>query len=208
MTPPVLRASVRAVPTRTVGMHLAAAVLLTAVCWRALDTDSGAVLVLRGVAVLLATALALSVDEPSGALLDATPTPLVQRLTARLVVCASLVLPCWALAVGAAALAGADVPVAALTLELAALVALGLAVPSALRRWWGVPEPAVVTGPVLLGALLGALRLPEALSLLPFTPLDPAWGAAHGRWTVVLLASATVLAVAVSDPATARGRRR
>jgi hypothetical protein len=185
MTALLLAVSARALPRRAVALPLAAVLVLLAVAWPALDGDGGALLVLRGVAVLLATALALAVDEPAAQLLDATPTPLGQRLAARTAVCAVLVLPAWGLALVAASAAGADVPLAAMTLELAGLVGLGLAVPMSLRRWWGAAEPAVVVGPVLLGALIAASHLPERLSLLPFSPQDPSWGRrapAVGPW--------------------------
>lgn len=209
MSADVLRASVRAVPSRAIALHLAAAAVLLAATWRGLDDDGTAVLVLRGVAVLLATALALAVDEPAAALLDATPTSLGQRLAARLALCCSLLVPAWLLAVGAAVSAGADVPVGTLSLELAALTAVGLAVPAALRRWWQVSEPGLVTGPVLLGALLAVAHLPRELLLLPGHPADPAWAAAHWRWGGILVVSACLLARAVTDPATAHaGWRR
>ena len=108
---------------------------------------------LRGVAVLLAAALALTVDEPGAPLLDATPTPLAERLAARTTLCAGAVVPVWLLALALPAARGADVRYAAVTLEALALAALGLGVPTALRRWWGVFEPALVTGPLLLGAM-------------------------------------------------------
>jgi hypothetical protein len=206
----VVRASVRAVPARGVALQVGAAVVLLAATWPGLDDDATAVMVLRGVAVLLAAALALAVDEPAAALLDATPTPMVGRLAARLALCAVLVLPSWAAAVAIASLRGADVPLVAMTLELGALVVLGLAVPLALRRWWRVSEPALVVGPLLLSALLGAAHLPQRLALLPVTPLDPSWEAAHLRWSLVLIAALALLVVGLADPATARttGRRR
>jgi hypothetical protein len=200
----VLRASARAVPGRAVALHLTAAAALVAVTWRALEHDSAAVLVLRGVAVLLATALALAVDEPAASLLDASPTPLRQRLVARTGLCCAVLLPAWLIAVGAATLAGADVPVQAMSLELAALAAVGLAVPASLRRWWQVSEPGLVTGPVLLGALLAAAHLPRELVLLAGSPVDPAWGVAHQRWALVLVVAVALLVRAVADPATAR----
>jgi hypothetical protein len=200
----VVRASVRTVARRAVGLHLTAAAVLVAVTWPALDHDGAAVLVLRGVAVLLAAALALAVDEPAAQLLDATPTPLVQRLVARAGLCCAVLVPGWLLTIGVATRAGADVPVAALTLELAALTAVGLAVPASLRRWWQVSEPGLVTGPVLFGALLGAAHLPPTLALLPGSPADPVWDAAHQRWALVLIAAGLLLARAVADPATAR----
>ena len=206
----VVRASVRAVPARGVTLQVTAALVLLVATWTGLDDDATAVMVLRGVAVLLAAALALAVDEPAAALLDATPTPMVERLAARLAVCAVVVVPSWAAAVAVTSLRGADVPVVAMTLELGALVALGLAVPLALRRWWRVSEPALVVGPLLLGALLAAAHLPQRLVLLPVTPLDPSWEAAHLRWSLLLAAALALLVVALADPATARttSRRR
>jgi hypothetical protein len=106
----VVRASVRAVPTGGVALHVAAAVALLAATWTGLDDDGTAVMVLRGVAILLAGALALAVDEPAAALLDATPTPMVERLAARLGLCAVLVLPIWAAAVAVASCGGATCP--------------------------------------------------------------------------------------------------
>ena len=204
----VVRASVRAVPARGVALHVTAAVVLLAATWNGLDEDGTAVTVLRGVAVLLAAALALAVDEPAAALLDATPTPMAERLTARLALCAVVVLPTWSAAVAVPSLRGADVPLTAITLELGALVVLGLAVPLALRRWWRITEPAVVVGALLLGALLGAAHLPRRLVLLPATPLDPSWEAANLRWSGLPVAALALLVAALADPATARTARR
>lgn len=204
----VVRASLRVVPAVGVALHVVAALALLAAAWTGLDDDGSAVMVLRLVAVLLAAALALAVDEPGAAVLDATPTAMAQRFGARAALCGVLVLPAWATALTVAFQQGADVPVADLTLELLALCAVGLAVPLALRRWWGVDEPALVVGPVLLGVLLGAAHLPQALLLLPATPLDPAWDAAHLRWSAVLLGAVAVLAVELADPATAGSARR
>lgn len=198
----------RALPGRAVRLHLAAAAALVAVSWPGLDDQGLAVLVLRGVAVVLATALALAVDEPSAALLDATPTSLAERLAVRLGLCAAVVVPAWLLALAAPSLRGTDMPVAALTLELAALAALGLAVPLALRRWWRTAEPALVAGPLLLGTLIASAHAPQALTLLATGPADPAWDAAHTRWAVLLVAALVLLRATLADPATARTARR
>ena len=203
----VLRACAGAVPRRALGLHLLAAVLLLGAAWEALDDDRPAVAVLRGVALLLAAGLALAVDEPGAALLDASPTSTRRRLGARLAVCAAAAAPVWAAALAVAAWRGAVVSSTGLTLELAAMAALGLAVTTSLRRWWRVGEPAVVAGPLLLGFLLGAAWLPRDVRLLVSTPLDPAWSAAHLRWSLLLLAALGLLAAALAEPATA-GRRR
>ena len=208
MTGLLLRASLRALPRRAVALHLTAALALVVVTWNGLDDDGVAVMALRGVAVLLAAALALAVDEATAPLLDATPTPMAQRAAARLFLCAAVVLPMWGLALAVATLRGTDVPLAALTVELAALAALAVAVPMALRRWWRWSEPAVVSGPLLLGALLAAGHLPQALVLLPASALDPTWNAAHLRWALVLAAALILLRLGLADPSTARTPRR
>ena len=206
---PLLHASARVLPRRVLALHLAGAVALLGATWSGLDDSRTALAVLRGLAVLLAASLALSVDEAAARLLDASPTALRRRLGARLAVCAAGVVPLWAGALALAEWRGAAVPAPALTLELAALCALGLAVPAALRRWKGVPEPAIVTGPLLLGTVLLASQLPRSVRLLVSTPLDPAWQAAHLRWALLLAVSAALLTVALADPATAgRPRRR
>lgn len=205
---PLVQAAARALPRRALSLHLAAAAALPAAAWAGLDDDRTAVAVLRGVAVLLAAALALAVDEAGAALLDASPTPLRQRLAARLLVCAAAATPLWAAALAAAAARGATVPVGALTVELAALVAVGLVAPAALRRWARVAQPALVTGPLLLAGLLGAAHLPAGAALLVSTPLDPAWADAHLRWSLLLLGALAGLALAARDPATARTSHR
>ena len=206
MSRDVVRVSWRAVPTRVVALHLVACLALLALAWRALDDDGPALMVLRGVAVLLATALALAVDEPGAPMLDATPTTLAERLAARTALCAGAVVPVWLLALALPTARGADVPYAAVTLEALALAALGLAVPMALRRWWRVFEPALVTGPLLFGAMLAAGHLPRGLTLLPGSPLDPAWDGAHARWALLLLAAGALVAAGAADPATATTR--
>lgn len=202
----VLRACARSLPHRAVGLHLLAVTTLLALTGSALDDPHVAVLVLRGVAVLLAMALALGVDEPSALLLDATPTGLAQRLAGRLALLAAALAPFWVLALATVAAQGADVPVAALTLELAALSALALAVGLTLRRWWQLAEPAALVAPVLFGALLAAYRLPRRLALLEVQLWGPPWVAAHLRWTALLVAALSLLLVAAQDPATARVR--
>jgi hypothetical protein len=200
----VNRLEVRALPLRVVGLQVLAAVVLLSATAKGLDEAGTASQVLLGVAVLLAAMLALAVDEPAAELLDATPTPLSRRVARRLAVLAGAVVPLWLVGLGAVALRGADVSTGMLTLQLAALVALGLALPAALRRWRRVAEPGVLAGPALIGFLLAADLLPRALRLMPQQTWGPPWEVAHLRWSALLLAGASVLLVALSDPATAR----
>ena len=196
----------RTLPGRAVGLHLGAALVLLAATASSLEHDTAAVMVLRGLAVVLAATLALAVDESAAELLDATATSFRRRVADRLRLLAPAAAGLWAAALALVAHRGGTVPEAALTLELLALVAVGLALPSALRRWRRVAEPALVTGPVLLGLLLGAAYLPRRLTMLPLSAADASWGEAHLRWALLLVVAAGALAAALADPATARTR--
>lgn len=184
---------------------VAAALVVTVLCTPALDGE--ALPVLRGAALLLAVALAAATDEPLARLLDAAPTPWAERVGARLVPGLAVVGAAWAMVLGWAAVHG-DPPVAALTLELAALGALATAVAAGLRRWWGVGEPAVHAGPALAGLYLASGQLPRPHGLLEGQPWGPPWEAAHLRWSALLLAAGAVLVLALADPATAARRPR
>jgi hypothetical protein len=114
---------------------------------------------------------------------------------------AALVTPLWWAAVSFLSTArGVDVPVLGLTLELAALVMLGLAAAAALDRWSGVPDPGVGASPLVFGSALLASRLPERWALV--VPPGPAWTDAHVRWAVLLACSVLVLGWLTRDPAT------
>ncbi len=206
----LVRVSSRALPRRTLAVHLAAALALLVATLPGLDADGTAVLVLRGVALLLAATVALALDEAGAALLDASPTSLRRRVAGRLLLCGALVAGAWSASLGVVALRGGAVPVGALTLELAALSALGLAVAGALRRWHRVAEPALVVGPLLTGGLLAAAHLPREVALLVGSAGSPGWAAAHWRWAALLAVAVVLLQAALTDPATAQvaARRR
>jgi hypothetical protein len=198
----------RSLPLRSVALQLGAALALVGATLAGLDRAGTAGRVLLGVAVLFAATLALAVDEPGAEVLDATATPFAVRVARRLVLLCAVAVPLWLLALAVVALRGADVPVRMLTLQSLALVALGVAVAAALRRWRRMAEPGLVAGPVLVGFLVAAHQLPRSLTLMPLQPEGPPWQAAQLRWAAVLLAALAVLLIALSDPATAAVGRR
>jgi hypothetical protein len=199
---------VHTLPLRSVALQLGAAVTLVAATLAGLDQAGTASQVLLGVAVLLAATLALAVDEPGAEVLDATATPFAVRVAHRVLLLCAVAAPLWLLALAVVALRGADVPVRMLSLQALTLVALGVAVAAALRRWRRMAEPGLVAGPVLVGFLVAAYQLPRSLTLMPLHPGDPSWHAAQLRWTAVLLVALAVLLIGLSDPATASGLRR
>lgn len=195
----------RSLPQRSAVLHLTAAVGLVAAAAGAVD-DAGRILL--GLAVVLAATLSLAVDEPAAELLDSLTTGFTRRVGRRLLLLSIPVVPLW---VGALALVdhrGAQLPRLAVTLPLLGLTALGLAVATGLRRWRRASEPAVLTGPALLGFLAAADQLPPSLVLMVGQTWGPPYEVALLRWSAVTLAALAVLLVAASDPATARTRRR
>jgi hypothetical protein len=88
------RLEVRALPLRAVALLLGGALALLAVTAPGLDDPGTASSVLQGLAVLLAAAAALAVDEPAAELLDATPTGLGRRTGRRLGVLALVLVRC------------------------------------------------------------------------------------------------------------------
>jgi hypothetical protein len=202
---------VHSLPLRTVGLQIGAAVALVAATLTGLDNPVVASQVLLGVAVLLAATLALAVDEPSAEVLDATATRFAARVARRLTLLSCAVVPLWLMTLAIVELRG-DTPVLMATLQAVALSALAVAVAATLRRWRRMSEPGLVAGPVLIGFLLAVDHLPRSLALMPFQTWGPPWELSHLRWAAVLLAGASALLVALSDPATAsaayRPRRR
>jgi hypothetical protein len=182
---------------------LAAGLCSGAVLWWQDDSAvaaGDAVWLLRVVALLLAVALAFALDDRTRATLAAAPTPQWWRSGVRLLVAGLPAALVWA---GALAWvehrSGGAAPGGALTLEMAALAAVALAVAGGLARWRDQPEPGLLVAPTLLGAGLLIPQLPRqvALTVLP----GPDWAAAHLRWSVLLAVTAAVLAASWRDPA-------
>ena len=131
-----------------------------------------AVLRLRIVALLLAVGVGFALDDHTGPTVAAVPTPLWWRALVRLIGVAAPAALAWC-----AALAWVgwrvhgDLPVAALTLEAAALAALVLAVAGGLARWRGTSDPGTVTAPAMLALGLLLPQLPRWVALV--VPPDP-----------------------------------
>jgi hypothetical protein len=175
--------------------------------WQADDLDDAgtSLMVLRAVAALLAVGAAFLLDDAAVDTLAASPTSLAWRRGHRLLVLAVLGGVPWALAVGAVAWRGGEPPVAGLTLELAAMLALAVAASSLIARRACAPEPGVLAVPVIVGLVLASARLPERWAL--FVPPGPSWGPAHLRWSVLLLAAVLAVLACTRDLASRRRRR-
>lgn len=182
------------------------AVVLLAATWPALD-DGYALMTLRGVGVLLATAWVVAMDDPMGEVLGASPYPRFVRWGTRVLLCGATVVPVWGLAAVVVEERASYVPVLAVGLEAVALAVAGLAVGGALRVWRShlMPSYLAVVGVVVLAVL--SHGLPRGWAMTQDQFWGPAWEAAHLRWTAVLLLGVVVVAAVLRDPWAERARR-
>lgn len=176
-----------------------AVVLGMAVVLRAPDQIwKEAVWSLRVMALLLALGAVFALDDAAADVVAAVPLPLSWRTGLRVAAALLWTLPGWtsALLVAGPYLSGEWVLWS--TLELAALLACGLAL-AAFLAGRGVAEPGVLAAPGLAVCWLGLYAQPAPLAL--FTLREQDWLAAHLRWAVVLGLAAAALAALSRDPA-------
>ena len=95
---------------------------------------------------------------------------------------------------------GLPLPVAALTLEAAALLAVTLALAAAGSRLAPERRGGVVAAPALLALTSAAFLLPAQLTLYA-QPGSAAWDGAHRRWALLLGLAVVAFAAASRDPA-------
>jgi len=186
-----------------VGTLLAA--ILIAIKAPDIASTGSAILWLRLIAIVLASSACFVLDDDAAQLLASSPFSLARRRALRILVAAGLVAVPWAACV--MVLAGrptVDVPVTALTLELAALLGIGLAAAAVLDRSTGVPDAGVVASPLVVALALLAFRLPERWAL--YVGPGSGWVDAHLRWAGLLAAAALVLAWCMRDPAARSSR--
>ena len=95
---------------------------------------------------------------------------------------------------------GLPLPVAALTLEAAALLAVTMALAAAGSRLAPERRGGVVAAPALLALTSAAFLLPARVALYA-QPGSAAWDGAHRRWTLLLGLALAAFAAASRDPA-------
>jgi hypothetical protein len=95
---------------------------------------------------------------------------------------------------------GLPLPVAALTLEAAALLAVTVALAAAGSRLAPERRGGVVAAPALLALTSAAFLLPAQVTLYA-QPGSAAWDGAHRRWALLLGLALAAFAAASRDPA-------
>ncbi len=187
---------------------LAAALIVGALAsWRreSLDDLGSAMTVLRMVAVVLAVGAVFVLDDDAAVSVASAPTPLWWRRLLRYGVAAVFVLPVWIAVAAYTRAQQPELPWLRHSLELAALVAVGLAVASAVDRWSGATEPGMAAALSVLGCTLVAAYLPPRVALF-VQPESAHWQASTLRWVALLIMGLAVLVATTRDPAAAAVR--
>jgi hypothetical protein len=167
---------------------------------------------LRVAAVLLCLGAAFVLDDDAGATVEPAVASLIVRRGLRLALTVPVVGMAWGVALWAASRLAASgqetgavvprsLPVAALTLEAAALLAVTLAAGAVSTPTLGHGKGGVAAGPTLLAFVMAMLSIRPYWQLFPSAAGEPGWAAAHARWALILLAAMIVLAVFSLDPA-------
>lgn len=197
-----LRAAVRW-PAGVVSWVLVAALLVLED--DALDEPGPALLLVRAAGVIAVLGAGFVLDDEAAGTLESSPSTLAWRRCLRILSAVVLVAVPWTFTLWRLDTHGTRLPVAGLTLEVAALLAVALATAAAVAARTGTTDPGVATTPAVFVLVLGAFQLPPTLSL--YGGPGGGWGDAHARWAVLLAAAALVLLWLSRDPAARRPLR-
>jgi hypothetical protein len=160
------------------------------------------VLWLRIAMTVGALGCAFLLDDPSEPTTEGVAGSLLLRRSLRVVLLLPATAAWWIAVVWRvrAVQPGLPLPVAALTLEAAALLAVTLALAAAGSRLAPERRGGVVAAPALLALASAGFLLPAQATL--YAPPDSAaWDGAHRRWALLLGLALAALAAASRDPA-------
>jgi hypothetical protein len=158
------------------------------------ETPQAGLVALRSAAVALALGAAFVLDDPAAELLACSPTPLWVRRIPRIGVPLPLLAMLWAAVLSRSGFPA--IPVGDLTLELAGMLTVTLALAAWADLYTGDGMGGRAGGPGLLVLVLLAWQARMWAGM----PGDPLWTLAHRRWLATQAASAALLLWASLDP--------
>jgi hypothetical protein len=196
MTAALLSASLLAVrrPPLLVPLGVAVALVMATLPWA-----DRTVLVVHGVGVLVACALAATTDDPAAEIAAATPLVRRTRTGFRMLAGALPAVPVLVVALLVAETRSAATPVLALGPEVVGYGLLALAVGAGLRAWAGLPAPAYPAAVAILVIVLTTWMLPHGWTMVDPQPWGPPLEAALLRWLALAVLALAVLAAALRD---------
>jgi hypothetical protein len=152
--------------------------------------------------IVAALGYAFLLDDPSEPTTEAVAGTLLLRRTLRVALLLPATAAWWVAVVWRVRVVhpGLPLPVAALTLEAAALLAVTVALAAAGSRLAPERRGGVVAAPALLALTSAAFLLPARIGLYA-QPGSTSWDAAHRRWALLLGLALVAFAAASRDPA-------
>jgi hypothetical protein len=162
--------------------------------------DGHATSVVHGVVVLVALALALSFDDPTGDVATATPVRRRDWTAARLAAAAGATVPVLVTGILVARLRFPPLPMAGLLAEAAGYLLAAVTAAAGLRAWRGAHSPSYLAVVGVLVVALLTYALPRGWAMVDPQPWGPPYAAALWRWLGFVLVGGAVLAVALRDP--------
>lgn len=171
------------------------------------SSAEGLVVWLRITMVVGALGYAFLLDDPSEPTTEAVVGSLLLRRTLRVALLLPATAAWWAAAVWRVRVVrpGVPLPVAALTLEVGALLAVTVALAGVGTRLAPERRGGVVAAPALFAVVCTVILLPARVALYAM-PGSPGWDGAHQRWAMLLGFALAAFAAASRDPAFGRVR--
>ncbi|CAN5682415.1 hypothetical protein BH24ACT15_BH24ACT15_18220 [soil metagenome] len=165
----------------------------------------------RTAALLLVLSTAFVLDDATAELSDSTPAPLLLPRTVRVLLMFVPTSSLWAavlwVMVRAPLTEPSSLPIAALTLELGAIVMLTIAIAAVTIKLGNVDVGGRPAAAALLGLTLVSWLMPEDTRLWVY-PGQTNWVEAHVWWCVILITAGTVFGWASVDQPADRTHRR
>ncbi len=197
----LLRPTARLIPWRILASSMLVAVVLASFLTRHVQSVAQSVGALRAAAASIAMGASFLLDDPAERSIDHVPVSRLVRRTIRMALAAPALALGWFLVIQVAPSSqGAAVPVAALTLEFAGIVALALVAATALAPHTPEGLGGVAAGPATLVLLGAAFALSRRIPVFVAEPGDPRWTTSHHAWVVALIALMLVAGWLSRDP--------
>ena len=149
-------------------------------------------------ALLLSLACAFLVDDAAEESVRSSPFPLLLHRTLRVALVLPALIVIW---IGLVWYAHAGWFAKPMSVELAGMIAMTLAIAAAAAPFTPDRRAGVVAGPALIMVVLSLAIVPERWQFLPLTPLGTGWFDDYGRWALALAVASVVFSVASLDRA-------
>jgi len=197
----LLHPTARLIPWRILVGSTIGAVVLVSFLTRRVPSTAQSIGALRSGVIVIAMGASFLLDDPAERSTDHLPVSRLVRRACTLLMAAPVLAIGWFLAVQAVpGTQGASLPIEALTLEFAGILALTLVAAAALAPYTPEGLGGVAAGPAVLVILGAAFPLSHRIPGFIAEPGDARWNPSHHAWAVALIALVLACAWLSRDP--------